>query len=199
MKTVLSNLASFIIFGAVCFSFCFAPELKRLALTLAEAPTAALLVTLSLFFFNCAAGIIPLSALYLVCGCVLPPLKAFFMCALGSAMCFSAFYREGKSRGKRALLFVTAPPKAGKHTLFAAFFLHCVRLFPSRAAGLCLGAAGLPFRAYLAGSLLGALPAILFSLSAARFPAGLEDTPQIWYAAAALSAFIAAFYLTKRR
>lgn len=198
VKAAFAFFAFVLVFVALCLSFGLVTVRGIFSFSLSETPTAAFLVTLSLFLFNCAAGVVPLGVLYLACGYVLSPRRALCMCVFGSALCFAAFYCEGRRRGKCRTVLIFSPPEGGRRTLFAAFFLHCVRLFPSRAAGLCLGAAGLPFWAYLAGSLLGALPTILFSLSLARSLTRPNSALLFCLTAAALS-YLAVFHLTKRR
>ncbi len=166
---------------------------------LAENPWQAAAASAALFFLKCLLPIIPMGLVYVACGLLLPPGKALFMCVFGNALCFTVSYFAGVKRRGRGIPLIAAISDGGKNGFFASFFLHCIRFFPCHTAGVYLGAAGLPFFEYLAGSLLGAMPTVILSLSVAGSFPHLSLGVWISLAAVAATTALGLVYLKCRR
>lgn len=188
MKGLAGNLTALTATALVAAVFCFdlMPDVVGAFTGLAERPAAAFLTALGLFALKCLAPIIPMGIIYMLCGYMFSPWAALSVCTAGNAICFACSYCEGLASDAESLPIVSAISESCKGGFFPSFFLHCIRFFPCHTAGVYLGAARLPFFEYLLGSLLGALPTVLLSLSlstAFTFP-----TPRIWIGLAAVAA-----------
>lgn len=167
MKRRLSNILTLaaIAVAAVFYICGLIPQHGAVAVYASNHPYGAALICLALYCFKCFVPLLPIGALYMLCGCFFPPFRALLLCTFGNAICFSGAYIEGVKGNTKSPVLISAISDNGKHGFFPAFFLHCIRFFPCYAAGVYLGAAHLPFGEYLLGSLLGALPTVLLSLS----------------------------------
>lgn len=167
MKRRLSNyLTLAAVAVAAAFYICgLIPRCSAISAYASIYPYRAALICLALYCFKCFVPLLPIGGLYMLCGYMFPPTGALLLCTVGNAICFSAAYYEGTKSGAKSPVLLSAISTNGKHGFFPAFFLHCIRFFPCYAAGVYLGAAHLPFCEYLLGSLLGALPTVLLSLS----------------------------------
>lgn len=167
MKRRLSNIFTL---AAACVAAVFyicglIPQYGAISAYASVHPYRAALICLALYCFKCFVPLLPIGALYMLCGCMFSPQTALLLCTVGNAICFSGAYIEGAKGSAKSPVLISAISDNGKHGFFPAFFLHCIRFFPCYAAGVYLGAAHLPFGEYLLGSLLGALPTVLLSLS----------------------------------
>lgn len=167
MKRQLSNLLTLaaLVVAAVFYISGLIPQHGAISAYASSHPYRAALICLALYCLKCLVPLLPTGALYMLCGYMFTPPVALFLCTVGNTICFGAAYYEGARSGAKNPVLLSAISTNGKHGFFPAFFLHCIRFFPCYAAGVYLGAAHLPFGEYLLGSLLGALPTVLLSLS----------------------------------
>ncbi len=166
MKNAFYNFATLLVLTVflLIYYLGLASNAKLLSDEIAKNNAVGLLVCAALFVLKCFTLFIPMGAIYAACGCLLTPWSALLICTVGNALCFSAAYYEGKSRQIKHKAFISAITENGKSGILPAFFLHCIRFFPSFTAGIYLGASGVPFWQYLLGSVLGAMPSVVISV-----------------------------------
>ena len=188
MKAFISNFVTLAVFAFAVFVYFFnlMPNVERLSADISSLPWLAAVVGLSLFVVKCLSPIIPMGVIYMLCGYLLSPWAALAVCNVGNALCFSFSYYEGYNKNAQSPALISALSYNSKRGFFPAFFLHCIRFFPCHTAGVYLGAARLPFWEYLFGSVLGALPTVLLSISIAS--SFTTPTPRIWIGIAAVTA-----------
>lgn len=148
--------------------YCFhkISDAKTIAMAITQSQPIAFFVCISLFIVKCFVPYFPIGCIYIFCGYTLDPCLALITCTAGNALCFSFSYIEGrKSKTKSPLIAIVA--KNEKSGFVPALFIHCIKFFPCHSAGIYMGAVGLPFRGYLLGSIIGATPTVLLSLSIA--------------------------------
>lgn len=201
MKDRLSNIVTLVLLAAATFFYIrgFVPQYGSVLHFATERPLPAAVFCLGLYGIKSFVPLLPMGALYMLCGCMFPLPTALLLCTVGNTICFSAAYYDGSKGGAKSPVLLSALSGNGRHGFFPAFFLHCIRFFPCYAAGVYLGAAHLPFGEYLLGSLLGALPTVLLSLSlCSDLP---HPSPRIWIAvgAVALTTALGILFLKYRK
>lgn len=129
----------------------------------------AALALLAIYTVKSMSVVFPLTALYLASGVIFPLWAALLVNLLGLALCATLPYLAGRFTGRGLVAEISKRyPKLGRavalggsNEVFLSYLLRAVGVIPGDVASAFLGAAGIGYGRYLAGSLLGYLPAML--------------------------------------
>lgn len=168
-KERIINIMAPLMLAVIIYFYLFHREaVASIAMPALKSHKIALILCLSLFITKCFVKFIPIGLIYFCCAYVLCPMHALLLCILGNVICFCYTYYEGKRNSIKKPRVIATSTKGTSYGFISALFIHCIRFFPSHTAVTYMGAAELPFWGCLIGSIIGALPSILLSLTVAR-------------------------------
>ena len=142
---------------------------------------------LAMYAFKSLSVVFPISVLYVASGVIFPLWLAWLVNLLGLWVCSALPYWVGRiSGGELARRVVENHPKAarisqvtGRNELFTAYLLRVIGVVPGDLAGILLGAMGMKWSSYLAGSILGLLPGMLIQTALGEY-AQDRSSPLFW-------------------
>ena len=131
--------------------------------------------------------VFPISLLYLASGVIFPLWLAWGVNLLGLWICITLPYWVGRISGRElAQSVIRTYPKAARvsevvsrNRVFTAYLLRVVGLVPGDVVSILMGALGMEYRGYLAGSLLGLLPGMLIQTALGGY-ADRPASPLFW-------------------
>lgn len=152
-----------------------------------ESLPAAAAVLLCAYAVKSLSVVFPISLLYIASGVIFPLWVAWGVNLAGLWICVTLPYWVGRISGREAARgVVRAYPKAARvseiverNRVFTAYLLRVVGLIPGDIASILLGAMGVEYRGYLAGSLLGLLPGMLIQTALGGY-ADRPSSPLFW-------------------
>lgn len=179
-----------------------------LAYTPRSLPAAALLLLCG-YALKSLSVVFPLSVLYVGAGMVFPLWMAWGLNLLGLWICVTLPYWVGRISGREVAESVIRTHKKAErisqvvteNQVFTAYLLRVLGFLPGDLVSILLGAMGMEYWGYLAGSLLGLLPAMLIQTTLGGY-ADRAASPVFWLLCAAmvgLSAASAVWYAKYRR
>lgn len=167
---------------------------------------AAALVLLMLYALKALSVLFPIVVLQVCAGLVFPLPLALGVNLAGAALEATLPYWIGRFTGAQSVTALLQKyPKAQRVTqfyqgreLFFSFFIRAISCLPLDAVSLLLGAMGLSYRKYLAGSVAGMLPGMVAATVLGR-TATRPGSPLFWCALAFLAGVALASALLYRR
>lgn len=170
--SVIRKLLPVLLWGAVilvCFLRRDEITAENIAALASGNRLAAVAILLGLFALKSVTVVIYGGLLYMASGLLFPLPAAIAVNLAGSAVMVSLPYFIGRRLGAGAVSrLIEKHPKLAllrdaprQNALFVSFFVRIVGCLPGDLVSMYLGACGLPYGKYLAGSLLGLLSAIL--------------------------------------
>ena len=148
---------------------------------------AAAAVLLCAYAVKSLSVVFPVSLLYLASGVIFPLWLAWGVNLLGLWICITLPYWVGRISGRElAQSVIRTYPKAARvsevvsrNRVFTAYLLRVVGLVPGDVVSILMGAMGMEYRGYLAGSLLGLLPGMLIQTALGGY-ADRPASPLFW-------------------
>lgn len=139
------------------------------------------------YAFKSLSVVFPLSLLYIAAGVAFPLWIAWAVNLAGLWVCVTLPYGVGKISGSGlARKIVQTYPKAARvdrvvsrNQVFTAYLLRVVGLLPGDLVSILMGAMGMGYREYLAGSLMGLLPGMLIQTALGGY-ADRPTSPVFW-------------------
>lgn len=158
-----------VIWAAIIFVFL----LKRKDITVEgilnytpQNPVRAVFMILGLFALKSISIVIYSGILYVISGILFPTLEAIIINICGSVIMVTLPYLIGRKMGSRAAGYVVEKyPKAksvsklrSENDFIFTFFMRMIGRLPSDIVSMYMGAIGVNYQKYLAGSIIGMLP-----------------------------------------
>lgn len=138
---------------------------------------AAAAALLGLFAVKSMSVVIPLTILFVAAGIIFTLPVALIVCIAGVGVCFTLPYAVGRISGSELIdKLVEKLPAAKKlrdigvsNQLFTAYVTRAVVFVPGDLVSMMLGAAKLPYPSYIAGSILGVIPELVFQVAIGHY------------------------------